>query len=110
MSDFKALSELKEFEIDTILKPSIEILEVNGVVYQMLKEIEAYGLKSGKNKRYNDSLSRLMQIQDFIDKRNSVNDHNYQLRFLLKNSLIERDRQNKKISDLEDKINKITSF
>lgn len=88
---YKALAEAREFTMDTILKPSMEILTVKGIVMTMIGEVTSYGIKQGRNERYQLSMDRLMQIMDFLEGCNKVNDHNYQLRMMLNNSIKKRD-------------------
>lgn len=109
MEYYKKLAELREFELDTILKRSKEVLIINGVVYSMLLEVESYGLKSGKNQKYRDSVDRIFKIQTFIDSNSQVNEHNYNLRSQLKESMIERDllmQENIKLKKEIEGINK----
>lgn len=89
---YKQLAEAREFDLDTILQPSIEILTVRGIVYSMLADVTLYGSKAGKNEKYKESMDKLMQIENFLDKCNTVNDRNMQLRRLLKTSMLERDK------------------
>lgn len=100
---------MHEFNLDTILKPSKEILIVSGVVVSMIGELTAYGLKMGKNQKYTDSMDRLIIISDFLESCNKVNDHNYQLRYILRNSIVERNKQQQEIDELRSKLESITN-
>lgn len=88
---YKALAEAREFNLDTVLKPSIELLSVSGVVVSMVGEVTAYAIKNGKNEKYKTTMDRINIISDFVDSCNRVNDHNYRLRWMLKNSIYKRD-------------------
>lgn len=88
---YKSIAEAREFQIDTLLKPSVDLLSVSGVVMSMIADVALYGSKQGKNEKYNQSMDRLNIISDFITNANNVNDHNYRLRMMLKRSIYERD-------------------
>lgn len=89
---YKAIAEAREFQIDTILKPSVDLLSVSGVVMSMIADVSLYGSKNGKNEKYNQSMERLNILGDFISSCNSVNDNNYRLRYMLRSSIFERDK------------------
>jgi len=89
---YKQLAENREFEIDTILKPSAELLEASSIIYQMIKEAQSYSVKIGKDEKYKASLNRLLKLDEVITKFSNINDHCYQLRTLLKDSMVERDK------------------
>lgn len=104
---YKALAEYREFTIDTILKPSIEIVTVMGVVFSMIQEVQEFGKKSGKNKKYQETLDKILTIQSFLEGSNKISDHNYQLRYMLRRSMIDRDRQNIEIENLKNELSSI---
>lgn len=89
---YKILAENREFEIDTILKPSNELLEASSIIYEMIKEAQAYSLKVAKDDKYKASLNRLMKLDEILTKFSNINDHAYQLRTLLRDSMVERDK------------------
>ena len=88
---YKALAEVRELNINTLLKPSVELLSVTGILMSMIGELTLYGTKNGKTDKYNESLDRLTQIGDFIDGCNKVVDHNYRLKMMLRDSIFKRD-------------------
>jgi hypothetical protein len=89
---YKQLAEIREFDIDTILKPSVELLEASSIIYHMLLELDSYATKIGNDKKYKASLERLLKLDEVITKFSNINDHCYQLRTLLKDSMVERDK------------------
>ena len=105
---YKQLAENREFEIDTILKPSKDLLDASGIIYQMIKEAEAYGFKMGKDERYKASLNRLLKLDEILCKFSNINDHAYQLRTLLKDSMVERDKLMQENEILKNQIENYT--
>jgi len=101
---YKAIAEYREFTIDTILKPSIEIVSVMGIVFSMFQEVNEFGKKHGKNKKFKESVDKILTIQNFLDGCSKINDHNYQLRYLLRRSMLERDKQNIEIEKLKNEL------
>lgn len=104
---YKAIAEAREFTIDTILKPSMEILSARGVVLSMIGELTSYGIKNGQNEKYFESMKRLLLLDEFLDSCNKVNDHNYQLRWLLNNSIHQRNKQQVEIETLKKQLESI---
>lgn len=106
---YKSIAEAREFQIDTILKPSIDLLSVTGVVMSMIADVTLYGSKQGRNEKYIQSMERLTLLGDFINNANSVQDHNYRLRHMLKASILQRDQleqENAKLRKELEAVNK----
>jgi len=105
---YKQLAENREFEIDTILTPSKDLLDASGIIYQMIKEAQSYSVKIGKDDKYKASLNRLMKLDEVITKFSNINDHAYQLRTLLKDSMVERDKLMQENEILKNQIENYT--
>ena len=105
---YKQLAENREFEIDTILKPSKDLLDASSIIYQMIKEAEAYAFKLCKDERYKASLNRLLKLDEILNKFSNINDHAYQLRTLLKDSMVERDKLMQENEILKNQIENYT--
>lgn len=64
---YKALAEAREFNLDTVLKPSMEILHIRGIVLSMIGDVVLYAVKNGKNEKYHGSMSKLTAIDEFLN-------------------------------------------
>jgi hypothetical protein len=102
------LAELKQFENDTILNASKQLLKASGILYQIHKEVELYGIKSGRNAKYQSSFDRVFELDLIVTEFSTINDHNYQLRTLLKNSMLQRDKLALQNVKLKKEIESIT--
>ena len=106
---YRELAEAREFTIDTILQPSIEIMQAQGIVVTMIGEVTAYGIKQGRNEKYQESMDRLTKLTEFIQGFSKISDHNFQLRYMLAQSIRKRDdlqEENLKLKQQLEAINK----
>ena len=104
---YKQLAEAREFDLDTLLKPAAELLAARGIVFSMLSDVMLYGTKVGKNEKYKESISRLMELDNFLDTCNTYSNRNIELRRMLKSSMIERDRLENIILEKDKDLEKI---
>lgn len=75
-------------ELTDVLRPSIYISELTGIVCQLIDENLLYVKKHGLNKKASDSRDKLLRIIYLSEQFNSIASYNSTLKLLNRNLLI----------------------